>query len=227
MKKKKRSSKKRGEKTRRAPSSGPLNGPKAVPEPVIKGRITRTGKSPNALEAAAEARRHQALELRVRGATVKQVGEALGISREAAGKHIRNALAILREETVQNVAELRQVGHERLETMTRKTWQEAMPVDAEGKPKAVNLEAMRLLLRIQEKHAKLMGWAAPEKHQVDFGHLNSQLSIVVELLCRSLPDEHIPKVHEALAEALEDVQSRDRSLHASTDPRDQIIEVAS
>lgn len=170
------------------------------------------GMSPKTIEARHSVRRAKAMALRVRGATYRQIGDELEMSEDGAAKLVRRELQRQRKESNENAEELRQVAHSRFEAMVRRLWTRAMPVDSEGKPLKPDYDAMRQLVNVIAQDSKIMGYAAASKHQVDLGHLQGQIGIIVEVIARVLPDEQLPKVYEAIDVAFSSMASRQLSL---------------
>lgn len=99
-------------------------------------------------------RRREALRLRIEGRTLQQIGDALGISRQAAGKHLKNAMAQLAEETREESELLRAIHAARIEHAISVLW---------PKVEAGSLGAIDRLIKLIETHSKLFGLFAPNK----------------------------------------------------------------
>lgn len=96
----------------------------------------------------ARERELQAIELRKAGLSYRQIGEALGISHVAAGKAIKRALQKCFEQTREETAELRNLELERLDELNLAFW---------GKAMAGDTQAGKLILRVIEQRARLLG----------------------------------------------------------------------
>ena len=55
-----------------------------------------------------------------------------------------------------------------------------------------------------------MGYEAARRHQVDVNHLKAQITLVVKLIARVIPDDAVPKVYRALDEAVEQLARQER-----------------
>lgn len=160
-----------------------------------------------ARNAEFEMKRAKALKLRVAGATNAQIAEELGCSYDAAKQLVARALVKYRESAVSDAAQLRAIAHERFETLIRSLWKKAVVEH--------DVTAVREIARVVERDSKLLGYAAPQRHRVDLIHLQAQIGTVVEMICRVVSDEDVPRVVEAVEQALEIVQRKDRSLDGS------------
>lgn len=99
-------------------------------------------------------RRRQAMQLRTQGLSFQRIGDALGISRQSAHKHVQRALAELARETEQAVRELRALESERLDRALAVIWPQV---------EAGHLGAIDRMLRIGERRARLLGLDAPTR----------------------------------------------------------------
>ena len=90
-------------------------------------------------------RRQQALDLRVAGATYRQIGERLGVSLPIAWKHTQAALQQAPREPVQ---ELRQIELARLDRLHMAHWPQAL---------GGSVDATNQVLRIMDRRARLLG----------------------------------------------------------------------
>ena len=110
-------------------------------------------------EGAAE-RRHRALDLRIAGATYRQIGQQLGVSYQTAYRDVDESLSELAELQRGKAEKLREIELERLEKMTLGLW----PKVRHGDEKAV-----RALVSVMDRRAKLLGLDAPSKQDLTSG----------------------------------------------------------
>lgn len=122
----------------------------------------------------AAARREEALRLRQAGASYRAIAQKLGITREAARKHVVAALEQLDDVTADLRAQLRRLELERLDALQLAHWTAAM----QGDPAATDR-----ILRIMDRRAKLVGL----DHQTQ-ATLNIVHPSLDELIKRVLPD---------------------------------------
>lgn len=97
------------------------------------------------------------MRLRVLGATYAQIGERLGISKQAAHEYVTTELALLRAQTAEAAEQVRDLELARLDAVLVPQLKAAI----EGSQGAVDR-----VLRIQERRAKLLGLDAPTKSEV-------------------------------------------------------------
>lgn len=96
----------------------------------------------------------KALELRRAGVTYPEIGQQLGINPGTAHRYVFAALARTQQEPAD---EVRKIEVDRLDRMQRAYWPGVLRGDE---------KAGQLMLRIQERRAKLLGLDAPVKHDV-------------------------------------------------------------
>ncbi|MET0106871.1 MAG: hypothetical protein ABW072_17285 [Sedimenticola sp.] len=99
-------------------------------------------------------RREYAVDMRVRGCSFRQIGEALGITTQAAGKLVRRQLDRHISQTQDKVERMRELDAARLDTLLLAVWEKAESGD---------LKAGSMALKILERRAKLFGLDAPVK----------------------------------------------------------------
>src|SRR6186713_657770 len=90
-------------------------------------------------------RRQQALDLRLAGATYRQIGERLGVSLPIAWKHTQAALRQAPQEPAQ---ELRQIELARLDRLHMAHWSQAL---------GGSTDATDRVLKIMDRRARLLG----------------------------------------------------------------------
>lgn len=156
------------------------------------------------MNALSVTKRARAVELRITGYTYQEVGDAMGISRQAAHDLVRRELANTVDVTREQVAGERQLEVARTEVMIKKLWPKAFPED-----NSIDYDGVRSILRCMERKQKLLGLEAPQKHTVDMGHLQGQAALMVEMITRVIPDDSVPKVYEAMEAAMILIQKRE------------------
>lgn len=112
------------------------------------------------------ARRAEAIRLRVRGKTIREIAEALQISVGQAHLDVRTAMAATAKEAEENVAEQRGLELNRLERALEVV--ESVLTNSAGADQGdeLSLKALDRLVKIQEQRAKLLGLYAPEKKDI-------------------------------------------------------------
>jgi hypothetical protein len=126
------------------------------------------GDNPQIQHAQREVRKVRALEMRVAGMTLQQIGTELGVSKVSAHRYVRAALDDCAKLTEKDAERLLVLELERLDKLQR-TCERMM-----SKP-GHELAAADRLLRIAESRRRLLGVDAPEKSESA-----DQLRIVVE-----------------------------------------------
>ncbi len=113
------------------------------------------GKTKNNAEAAlARQREHDALQLRIGGGSLRQIGEALGISHETARQALDRAMQRLIEDTQDKAEDLQTIQGARLEALFLGIWPKALA----GVPDQVDRA-----LKVMERQARLFGLDGPVK----------------------------------------------------------------
>ena len=115
---------------------------------------TPTGK---ASKARSVEKRQQALDLRLAGGSYREIGQQIGISHVQAYRRVDAALSELHKLQMQKAEKLREIELERLEKMHEALW----PKVRNGDEKAV-----RALVAVMDRRAKLLGLDAPTRMQV-------------------------------------------------------------
>jgi len=98
-------------------------------------------------------REAKALELRIAGATYKQIGEALGISESGAWKAVMRALKRLNERIEEGALELRRLETERIDRALLAIWPRVRGGD---------LGAIDRFVKLSRRRAELWGLDAPK-----------------------------------------------------------------
>lgn len=100
-------------------------------------------------------RKARAMQLRTTGASYSKIGEALGVSTQAAYKMVSKGMEELKQLTDTEAEAVRALELERLDRATMAIWTQVT---------AGSLGAVDRLLRIQARRAALLGLDAPQKH---------------------------------------------------------------
>lgn len=171
-------------------------------QPHIEAALTHAGDD-NSVRRAAQHRAQaiQALDMRLMGATLDQIGQALSIHRDLAGRYITKLLA--ERSSPARIEDAREQELLRLDKLLL-AWG-PRSTSANPDPRAADI-----YLRIQERRSRLLGLDAPQR--VDIGTLVRELALAegwdVE---RALEDAH------AMAKALPPGE-RERDRGGSPEP---------
>lgn len=113
------------------------------------------------------ARRAEAIKLRVRGKTIREIAEQLGVSVGQAHVDVRAAMGSIAKEAEENVSEQRGLELGRLERALEIV--ESVLTNSNGADQGdeLALKALDRLVKIQDQRAKLLGLYAPEKKDVN------------------------------------------------------------
>lgn len=112
------------------------------------------GKNSNSKEYDRAERKRNALELRLAGASYRDIAQALGISPATAMQDCKEALADI---PMQQADEMRTVELSRLDRLQRAVWPKAVKGD---------LQAVDRAIKIIDRRAKLFGLDAPQQVQI-------------------------------------------------------------
>jgi hypothetical protein len=145
----------------------------------------------------------------VAGFNYRQIAEDMNVSVSTAHDLVKRELNDTHDVTRERITEERQIQVARLEKIVQRCWSRAFPADAKAK---LDYDGIRTMLRAMESKAKLLGLEAPQKHQIDMGHLQGQVALVVEMITRVIPDESVPKVYEAMEEAMTTIAKREQAM---------------
>ena len=141
-----------------------------------KGKQER-GNSGEALEN--EARRDEAMNLRIVGKTYKQIGIAMGYSEARAHKVVTKELARIREERAETINDVRDMELERLDHLFAIAMGRADPPETKD-PDLLELQAENRMkaidraVKLMDRRAKLLGLDAPKR--IDTSITNNPLS---------------------------------------------------
>jgi len=139
--------------------------------------------SPNApRRASAAEKRRQAVLMRISGATYEDIGNALGISRQAAYIHVKTALEQTRLQTSEDTEALREIEKERLERMVLALTPKAQKGDT---------AAVDTVRKLSESLRKLLGLNMPERVDVTSGgeKIKSYIGWTPEEWAKDEPEE--------------------------------------
>lgn len=134
------------------------------------------GRAKTGKKALTTAQRHlKAIELRVAGLTLEQIAVELNYrSRQGAQKAIELGMKKAYKEPADD---LRRIEKERLDRMWEKAWgkfdKKRIPLETMG-------QLVRLLLKISNRRAALLGLDSPVRHQVSAG-IDADLSAKVQM----------------------------------------------
>ena len=126
-------------------------------------------QSPTAPKRAnAAKRRRKAVALRIAGATYEQIGRELGITSQAAWKHVTIALTAIRQKTAEDADVLRVTELARLDAAQASIWPRVVQGDN---------QAIDRFLRISKRRGEITGIDAPLRQDVTSG--GEKLDIVL------------------------------------------------
>jgi DNA-binding CsgD family transcriptional regulator len=130
----------------------------------LKGRKRRAGQ-PKMSDATIVLRRRKALDLKAKGASYVQIGEALGVSNKTAYYDVQHAAAELDAET--KILATRYID---IELQTLDLAQRNLVPVVQGTEKGIKASdraaAANAIVRIGERRAKLLGLDAPDRHEL-------------------------------------------------------------
>lgn len=180
---------------------------------IRRGSLARhghVGPTPKTLE-----NRKKAVEFRMAGYTYEQIGTVLGVTKQMAYKHVKNAMEDTRRETRENVKHLQMMTHIRCERMINKNWLLANPTgkmknpdDLDGPeiPIPVDGAAVDRVMRLMALDAKIMGYESASKHQLDVSLISTSIQVVVDAILTVLPEDSAGAVLDAVERGMTDVQ---------------------
>ena len=123
-------------------------------------------------------RRARVLELRRSGASLREIGAALGIAHETVRMDYDRAIADLVASQADDTSAVRAIELDRLDRMHLSLWPTVTAGRGDVHPET-RMKAVMTLLRIAERRAKLLGLDAPVKSQVD---LTAQVMTFTDLM---------------------------------------------
>lgn len=118
--------------------------------------------SPKGQHEVAAERAHRALDLRIAGAAYRQIGQQLGVSYQTAFRDVQDALAELDALKKKKAERLRDLELKRCDKLT---------LALQTQARAGDVKAIRTLLGIMERRAKLLGLDAPQQIDATTGGL--------------------------------------------------------
>ena len=116
---------------------------------------TNSPTAPRRTETAE--RKRQAVALRIAGATFEQIGERLGISKQAAHGLVVKALEATNKQTAETAEQLRAIELQRLDALQAALWADAMRGDE---------QKVDRVLRVMQRRAALLGLDAPARQEI-------------------------------------------------------------
>ena len=111
----------------------------------------------NAKQIVAEDRRHQAIQLKMGGATTEQIAAQLGVSRTQAHNDIRKRLKEVRQDDGEAVQEEYNLQRARYDRLLLRWWNQALGPDTEAAERATGV-CLKILRQID-----YIGGLVPEK----------------------------------------------------------------
>ena len=111
----------------------------------------------NAKQIVAEDRRHQAIQLKMGGATTEQIAAQLGVSRTQAHNDIRKRLKEVRQDDGEAVQEEYNLQRARYDRLLLRWWNQALGADTETAERATGV-CLKILRQID-----YIGGLVPEK----------------------------------------------------------------
>ena len=101
--------------------------------------------------------RRQAVQLRMAGCTLEEIGKQIGRSKGSVSKYINQALAEFARDTEEAIAEVKRMEDARIERLIRAHWPQAI----KG-----HLAATDRVIRLMERKARLHGLDAPQRKEL-------------------------------------------------------------
>lgn len=92
--------------------------------------------------------RERVLQLRLSGASYREIGAVVGVNASTAYRHVRKAIAAIEKRCAEQAAEIRRLELERLDALQMALWPRALNGDE---------KATRQVLRVMERRAALLG----------------------------------------------------------------------
>ena len=145
----------------------------------VARRRRRPRGAARASQANAAARRPKVLDLRTRGLSFRQIGEALGVSHTQAEKDYAQALADARDLTWELVAQERYVSLARCDWMLERL---APAIDT-GDPRAI-----MAAVRLEQRRAALLGLDAPRQQGTPAPAGTGAVNIIINAAIDQWPD---------------------------------------
>ena len=115
--------------------------------------------------------RRKAVALRIAGATYEQIGRELGITSQAAWKHVTVALADVRQKTAEDADILRVTELSRLDAAQASIWPRVVQGDN---------QAIDRFLRISKRRGEITGIDAPTKTDLTSGGKEVTLNVIYQ-----------------------------------------------
>jgi predicted DNA binding protein len=113
------------------------------------------GRSPTSRQnSVSREREREAFELRKAGGSLQQIGDKIGVSKQAVSQMLKRVLADLVSATMEDAEDVRHMEVERLDALLLGLWQKA---------RAGNEGAVDRVLRIMQRRSELLGLDAPRR----------------------------------------------------------------
>lgn len=161
-------------------------------------------------------RRDKAWRMRIAGATVSEIGVALGISKQSASRMLRNLAeqhARLNRQTNEQHLAVRNAQIElMIGVLQKRAYKDINEPD---------VAAVDRILKAMELHAKLNGYAAPIKAQIDVRALHAHVGTVVDSIVRLVPDERVGDVIRVLEDFKRSTEDAKGPFDAGLDSDDE------
>lgn len=160
-------------------------------------------------DPGAEERAAQALALRKRGLSYRQIAKAMGLGLGTVHRIVTCAVDRMRRENNETCEQIRALENERLDDMLQRLWFFAFPDPRRNA--AGELDAQPPDLRYVDRVftclaaiEKLNGVAAPTRTQLEFAILQRGGAKIAALVMEFVPEEHQEVLAERLALALDE-----------------------
>lgn len=147
------------------------------------------------------ARQAEAIKLRVRGKSVREIAEALGISKSQAAVDVRAAMAATAKEAEENVNEQRGLELGRLERALEVVESVLTKSNGAEEGDELALKALDRLVKIQDQRAKILGLYAPEKREIAASVATASPEAAARLVRETFGAHALPKEDDAARNA--------------------------
>jgi hypothetical protein len=150
------------------------------------------GKKTDSNEITLAKRRAKALELRLAGNSYRDIAKKTGVALSTSWEDINDGLLMLADQEQEKAKVLRQLELERLDALLLGHWSKAITGD---------YDASRVVLRIADRRAKLLGLDKPEQLDVTQNiNVGPNWSLIQGVLMATL--QAFPEARAAVAQAL-------------------------
>lgn len=151
---------------------------------------------------SAASKRHRAVQLRLDGRSLQDIGDALGVSRQMAWKYVREELQRVSNQYQESIGTMVQLELERLDAILMGIW---------GQASSGHLGAIDRVLKIMDRRARLTGLDAPAKiaHTDPTGTVEATGDIPQEISDEEL-EARIRELERKDMDSLSESEIRDR-----------------